>query len=158
MAGERILIVEDNAKNMKLVRDVLEHHGYGDRRRGHGRGRAGAVARRASRPDPDGHRASRHGRVRGAEAPQSRQRTAAIPVCALTAFAMNDDRERCLRAGFDGYLVKPINVTGFAAGAGLLEAETGGGTVTAEAKIVVVDDTPQNVKLLEAVLYRAATR
>ena len=28
MAGERILIVEDNEKNMKLVRDVLEHHGY----------------------------------------------------------------------------------------------------------------------------------
>ena len=41
------------------------------------------------------------------------RRTAAIPVCALTAFAMKDDRERCLQRGFDGYLVKPISVTEF---------------------------------------------
>ena len=39
--------------------------------------------------------------------------TAEIPVCAVTAFAMDDDRERCLRAGFDGYLSKPINVAEF---------------------------------------------
>ena len=37
--------------------------------------------------------------------------TAAIPVVALTAFAMKDDRERFLSAGFDGYLEKPMSVT-----------------------------------------------
>jgi CheY-like chemotaxis protein len=36
--------------------------------------------------------------------------TADIPVVAVTAFAMKDDRERVLRAGFDGYLEKPISV------------------------------------------------
>jgi two-component system, cell cycle response regulator DivK len=36
--------------------------------------------------------------------------TADIPVVAVTAFAMRDDRERVLRAGFDGYLEKPISV------------------------------------------------
>ena len=41
--------------------------------------------------------------------------TAAIPVVALTAFAMKDDRERVLAAGFDGYLEKPISVREFPA-------------------------------------------
>ena len=39
--------------------------------------------------------------------------TASIPVIALTAFAMKDDRQRFLDAGFDGYLDKPINVKTF---------------------------------------------
>jgi CheY-like chemotaxis protein len=39
--------------------------------------------------------------------------TARIPVVALTAFAMKDDRQRFLSAGFDGYLMKPINVREF---------------------------------------------
>jgi two-component system cell cycle response regulator DivK len=40
-------------------------------------------------------------------------RTAALLVVALTAFAMKGDRERFLGAGFDGYLVKPINIKEF---------------------------------------------
>jgi len=41
---------------------------------------------------------------------KSQERTAAIPVVALTSFAMKGDRERFLAAGFDGYLEKPISV------------------------------------------------
>jgi two-component system cell cycle response regulator DivK len=39
--------------------------------------------------------------------------TAALTVVALTAFAMNEDRERLMSAGFDGYLVKPIDIKSF---------------------------------------------
>jgi CheY-like chemotaxis protein len=53
-------------------------------------------------PDVDGVQAL--GRLRANE------RTAAIPVLALTAQAMDGDRERFLAAGFNGYLAKPVNV------------------------------------------------
>ena len=43
----------------------------------------------------------------------SESRTAAIPLVALTSFAMKGDRERFLAAGFDGYLEKPISVKEF---------------------------------------------
>ena len=123
MTGEQILIVEDNAKNMKLVRDVLEHHGYVTVA---ARTAEDALATIATRrpdlvlmdialPGIDGFEAL--------ERLKADERTAEIPVCALTAFAMDDDRERCLRAGFDGYLVKPIDVTEFPRQVrGLLEA------------------------------------
>lgn len=113
MARERILIVEDNKKNMKLACDVLEHSGYVTVP---ARTAEDALATIATQPPDlilmdialpgiDGFEALE--RLRADET------TAAIPVCALTAFAMNDDRERCLRAGFDGYLAKPIDVREF---------------------------------------------
>lgn len=113
MAGEIILIVEDNEKNLKLVRDILQFRGYSVLE---ARTVADGVALARSRlpslilmdiqlPDGDGVTALR--RLR--EEP----RTAPIPVVAVTAFAMKDDRQRFLEAGFDGYLVKPINVREF---------------------------------------------
>jgi two-component system cell cycle response regulator DivK len=112
---ELILIVEDNEKNLKLVRDVLEFNGYATVA---ARNAADAVALATARhpnlvlmdiqlPDADGITALR--RLR------SNSETASMVVVALTAFAMKDDRERLLDAGFDGYLEKPIDVISFPA-------------------------------------------
>lgn len=111
--AELILIVEDNKKNLKLARDVLLSSGFETAEAPAAEEALDLVA--SSRPDlilmdielpgMDGFEAVR--RLKANEA------TASIPVCALTAFAMNDDRERCLRAGFDGYLSKPITVAEF---------------------------------------------
>jgi two-component system, cell cycle response regulator DivK len=110
MTGERILVVEDNDKNMKLFRDVLVATGYRTLEATTG-GEAVELATEHAPdlvlmdiqlPDFDGVQAL--GRLRANE------RTAAIPVLALTAQAMDGDRERFLAAGFNGYLSKPVNV------------------------------------------------
>jgi two-component system cell cycle response regulator DivK len=113
MAGELILIVEDNEKNLKLARDVLQFKGYRTleaRTAAEGIDLAAAhlpdlILMDIQLPDLDGVTALRRLRAE--------PRTAAIPVVALTAFAMKGDRERFLGAGFDGYLVKPINIKEF---------------------------------------------
>ena len=105
-----VLVIEDNALNLKLVRDVLGHAGYrvlaaGDSEQGIAIARAEApdlILMDVQLPGIDGIEAL--GRLR-AEAG-----TAAIPVVALTALAMKADRERCLAAGFDGYLETPVSV------------------------------------------------
>ena len=115
MAGELILIVEDNEKNRKLERDVLQFHGYrmveavtaeeGVRLARESLpalilmdiqlpGISGIEALRQLRADPE---------------------TRAIPVMAVTASAMTQDRQKILAAGFDGYQSKPISVKEFVA-------------------------------------------
>ena len=110
MAGGRILVVEDNEKNMKLVRDVLQASGYLTLEADTGvRGIELAVEHRpelvlmdVQLPDIDGVEVLR--RLRADE------RTASLPVLAFTAQAMDGDRERFLAAGFDGYLSKPVDI------------------------------------------------
>jgi two-component system cell cycle response regulator DivK len=110
VAGEQVLVVEDNEKNMKLFRDVLQATGYRTVEATTGED---AVALALSHepalvlmdvqlPGIDGVEAL--ARLRRDE------RTASIPVLALTAQAMHGDRERFLEAGFDGYLSKPVDV------------------------------------------------
>jgi CheY-like chemotaxis protein len=110
MSDQLILIIEDNERNLKLVRDVLQYNGF---RTVEARtAEDGLVLANARPPDLvlldlqlpglDGMEAFRQ--LRGSPP------TADIPVVAVTAFAMKDDRERVLRAGFDGYLEKPISV------------------------------------------------
>ena len=127
--GPLILVVEDNERNRKLVRDVLEHHGF--RTLGAADGEDGVALAREHRPaltlmdvqlpGIDGVEAL--GRLRADPA------TAGLRLVALTAFAMKDDRERLLAAGFDGYLVKPIDVRSFADEvASLVNGRAGGET------------------------------
>jgi two-component system cell cycle response regulator DivK len=110
MGGEQILVVEDNEKNMKLFRDVLLATGYRTLEATTGVEAVELAAEHApdlvlmdiQLPDLDGVEALR--RLRGDE------RTAAIPVLAVTAQAMRGDRQRLLAAGFDGYVSKPVDV------------------------------------------------
>jgi two-component system cell cycle response regulator DivK len=113
MASAQVLVVEDNEKNMKLFRDVLQASGYRLLEATTGE-RAielavehepNLVLMDIQLPDVDGVEAL--GRLRANE------RTASIPVVALTAQAMQGDRERFLDAGFDGYISKPVNVVDF---------------------------------------------
>jgi two-component system, cell cycle response regulator DivK len=110
VTGERILVVEDNEKNMKLFRDVLSATGYRTLEATTG-GEAVEMATEHApdlvlmdiqMPDFDGVEALR--RLR------SDARTASLRVLAVTAQAMQGDREHFLAAGFDGYLSKPVNV------------------------------------------------
>ena len=110
MAGERILVVEDNDKNMKLVRDVLLVSGYSTLEATTGEQAVelalvhepALVLMDVQLPGIDGVEAL--GQLRQDE------RTSSIPVLALTAQAMSGDRDRFLDAGFDGYLSKPVDV------------------------------------------------
>ena len=110
MAGELIMIVEDNELNLKLLRNLLDVWGYRTVE-----ARSGEEAVRLARaerpqlvlmdiqlPGMDGVSALRE--LRGLP------ETAAVPVVAVTAFAMKDDHERFLAAGFDAYLEKPVNI------------------------------------------------
>lgn len=110
MTSGRILVVEDNPLNLKLVRDVLTVSGYevvaapsGEE----GVSLAGTcepdlVLMDIQLPGMDGYEALRLLR--------QNPRLDTVPVVAVTAFAMPEDRERASRAGFDGYLGKPISV------------------------------------------------
>jgi len=111
--GELVLIVDDNDRNLRLARDVLQHAGL--------RTLEAATAAEALElaagespdvilmdirlPDLDGAEALRR--------LKQDARTAAIPVVALTSFAMKGDREWFLGIGFDGYVAKPISVREF---------------------------------------------
>jgi two-component system cell cycle response regulator DivK len=108
MSEGRILVVEDNPKNLKLVRDVLTYAGYEVIEATSGEDGVRLAAERGpdlilmdlQLPGIDGAEALR----------QIRTIARQVPVVAVTAFAMNNDRTRAFDAGFDGYVEKPISV------------------------------------------------
>jgi two-component system cell cycle response regulator DivK len=108
-----ILLVDDSPRNLLLARDVLNHHGY--RTLEAETAEEGLALAKAHRPAL----VLMDVQLPGMDGLQALERlradalTAAIPVVAFTAFAMKDDRERFLAAGFDGYLEKPLDVHAF---------------------------------------------
>jgi two-component system, cell cycle response regulator DivK len=114
-AGRLILIVEDNEKNMKLARDVLQFHGFRTVETVNGED-AVIMAREhlpdlilmdISLPGIDGVEATRQ--LKGEPS------TATIPIVALTASVLQADRARFEEAGFAGLIAKPIDVLTFPA-------------------------------------------
>ena len=110
----RILVVEDNPKNLKLVRDVLSYSGYEvvEATTGEDGVRLALevhpdlVLMDLQLPGIDGAEALR--RIRAEVSTRS------MPVVAVTAFVMADDRSSAFASGFDGYVEKPISVRGLA--------------------------------------------
>ena len=114
-AGRLILIVEDNEKNLKLVRDVLQFHGF--RTLEAINGEEAVVMAREHLPDLVLMDIALPG-IDGVEATRQLKAdpsTAATPIVALTASVMETDRARFGAAGFAGLIAKPIDVLTFPA-------------------------------------------
>jgi two-component system cell cycle response regulator DivK len=115
MASELILLVEDNDKNRKLAHDVLVHQGYRvvD-------AESGEEALRLAREQPpslvlmDIHLPGIDG-IETLRQLRADPATRTIPIMAVTASAMTQDRAKIMAAGFDGYQSKPISVRPFLA-------------------------------------------
>ncbi|MCU0972729.1 MAG: response regulator [Burkholderiales bacterium] len=115
MNAKRILIVEDNERNLKLVRDLLEVKGYRVVAATSGeealplaqRDPPDLVVMDIGLPGMDG--------IAALRALRADPRTQAVPVIAVTASVMQTERVTIMQAGFDGYMGKPIDVRGFLA-------------------------------------------
>ncbi|HEX7440757.1 MAG TPA: response regulator [Caldimonas sp.] len=110
---KKILIVEDNEKNMKLVRDILRHNGHATLEAA--TGADGVRLARAERPDlilmdiqlPDIDGIAALGRIREDSSLD------ATPVVAVSASVMPDDHQKIVASGFDAFITKPINLKQF---------------------------------------------
>ena len=109
----RILVAEDNPINQKYIHFALEQQGYVVRSVPNGREAVDLLALEpfdlvlmdVQMPGMDGIEACEA--IRRREGEQERK---AVPIIALTAHAMQGDRERCLQAGMNGYVVKPVTI------------------------------------------------
>lgn len=163
----RVLIVEDNATNLYLMRYLLE--AYGHEVTAASDAAAGLEALEKRRfdiiladilmPRVDGFEFMRRAKAAAGDAP---------PIIAVTALAMVGNREQILESGFDGYIAKPISpetfvgeVDAFLTGEKRSKATTGAVTAAGDGRdreapkgktILVVDDVPTNTQVLRATL------
>ena len=123
MAQASILVIEDDAKSLKLLRNILQFRGYTILEAE--TGEAGIESAREQQPAlilMDVQLPGMDG-VAARQVLKADARTRHIPVIALTAFAMKGDSERFLVEGFEGYVAKPIEVKELP---GLVERYLGG--------------------------------
>jgi two-component system sensor histidine kinase/response regulator len=107
--GPRVLLVEDNAVNQAVTVRVIEKLGYAVDLSANGRAALEAIGRAAydlilmdcQMPEMDGYEATRA--IRALPPP-----ACDCPIVAMTAAAMAGDRDRCIDAGMDDYLAKPV--------------------------------------------------
>jgi two-component system cell cycle response regulator len=158
MSVKQILVIEDNFKNMKLVRSLLKLGGYavleaGDAEQGlemaH-RHRPDLILMDIQLPGMDGLAATKI--IKADDALQQ------IPVVAFTSYAMRGDDTKGYAVGCDGYISKPLDtrsfldqIRSFLQGASRA-CDPGSTVATRRPKVLIVDDVPTNVKLLEGKL------
>jgi two-component system cell cycle response regulator DivK len=112
-ASRKVLVVEDNVLNMKLFNDLLEANGYTvlqaknglEALRIAGMDRPDLILMDIQLPEVSG--------LEVTERLKADEELRDIPIIAVTAFAMRGEEEKIRRAGCDGYLTKPISITGF---------------------------------------------
>jgi len=108
-----ILIVEDNEKNMKLVRDILQHKGHATLEAATGgegvrlalEKRPDLVLMDIQLPDIDG--------IAALQLIRQDRTLDAVPVLAVSASVMPDDQQKIVTSGFDAFITKPINLKQF---------------------------------------------
>ena len=113
MPGELILIVEDNEKNLKLVRDLLQVSGYQTLESE--TAEDGIIVARESQPAlilMDIQLPGMNG-IEALKILRADPITQKIPVIAVTASVMTQDSQDIMAAGFNGYQRKPIEIKGF---------------------------------------------
>lgn len=106
---KRVLVIEDNEDNMKLITFILEKNGYSTIRAD--KGRTGVELALKERPDfilldiqlPDMDGLEVLKEIRSSEIDGE------IPIIAVTSYAMSGDRDRMVEAGCNGYIEKPID-------------------------------------------------
>ena len=106
----RILIVEDNELNLRLLRDILEFHGYAIVSTGLG----ATVVDLARQHHPDlilmDIQLLDISGIDAARQLKADEETHSIPIIAVTAFAMPGDKLKILESGIDGYIAKPFKI------------------------------------------------
>ncbi|MBE0618401.1 MAG: response regulator, partial [Proteobacteria bacterium] len=154
----RLLLAEDNPVNRRLVEALLAKEGWSVRSVGTGREAVDAwreesfdrILMDVQMPDLDGFAATRE--IRAAESRGSLPRT---PIVALTAHALAGDRERCLAAGMDGYLAKPLRREELRAALAGEEPASGSGRTS---RAVDLTTLRRNVNGDEALIAELAAR
>ena len=111
LAGQKVLVVDDDIRNVYAITSSLEEHGVTVLRASDGREGIAVLAAEPDvdlilmdvmMPEMDGYAATR--------AIRSLEKHKALPIIALTAKAMKDDHEKCLAAGANDYVAKPLDV------------------------------------------------
>jgi two-component system cell cycle response regulator DivK len=106
---KRVLVIEDNENNLKLITFILKKHGYETIEATSGRegidlaqqGKPDFILLDIQLPDMDG--------IEVLKAIRASEADGDIPIIAVTSYAMSGDRERLLAAGCNGYIEKPID-------------------------------------------------